>query len=327
MSENQNQNQNQIGEEAIDIGKIAENIGNELFGGDDSTPSTPEAASEGTPPLSEGVPASPASVPAASPPSYTPKALPKSWKKEMEAHWGKLPPEIHDYVYDREADVMRGIQMYKQGHDQWGQVLQPFQPVLKEHPELNTVQLLQNLMNSHISIVRGSPEQKKALAQQLLKSYGIDLGQGQAQSQEAPSALQTELAQVRQELNQLKQGWTQAQQAQYQNEVEAEKVKISEFKADPKNKYFDEVAADILRLISTGVAPDLKGAYEQACWLSPGVRAKMMAEQSSIGQPSDGAKPKPTNINGSGEGTPKPRKPATIDDTINSVINKHYGTH
>jgi hypothetical protein len=310
--------------ETSEIGKIAEGIGNELFGGGDSTPSNPEPLEGDSPPPLQGE-SSPASAPAALPPSYTPKALPKSWKKEMDAHWGKLPPEVHDYVYDREADVMRGIQMYKQGHDQWGQLLQPFQPVLREYPDVNPVQLLQNLMNNHLAMVKGTPEQRKALAQQLIKSYGVELGTpGQGQ---APDATQAELAQLRNELRQLQQGWTQAQQAQYKSEVDAAKVKIDAFAKDPKHKYWDEVGADILRLISTGVAADLDSAYEQACWLNPGVRAKLLAEQPSLVKPPEGGRPKPTNINGSGEGTPKPRKPATIEDTINSVVNKHYGTH
>lgn len=309
----------------LNVNDIANQIGNEIFGGGDSTSLSDGPSSGDNAPNSSSAPQDNAPPPEqSSPPTqYTPKPLPKSWKKEMEAHWGKLPKEIHDYVYDREADVMRGIQMYKESSERWGKLVQPYEPLLREQPQVDPVQLLQTLMNNHLAIVRGTPEQKKALAQQLIRSYGIELGQADGGNQ-APS--NQELMALRQEINALKQGWTQAQEAQFNVEVADQKKKIEAFAADPKNKYFEEVGWDIHRLLENKVADTLESAYEQACWLNPGVRAKMLAEQSTQFKPQE--KTTPTNINGTGEGTPSRRKqPATIDETIAGVIAKHYPTH
>jgi hypothetical protein len=314
--------------ENFDASAAAKDIAADIFGGGDAAPpsdGTPSEVVESSSPSSpsESTP-SPGAPP---PPSLTPaqiKALPKSWKKEMEAHWSKLPPEVHDYVYDREADVMRGIQMYKESADRWGNLVKPYEPLLKEQPDVNPVQLLQTLMNNHLAIVRGTPEQKKALAAQLIKSYGIDLGTGGTPT---PDATQAELLALRQEVSQLKQGWTEAQNAQFTREVEGEKAKIAAFAAKPENKYFNEVGADMLRLIQNQVADSLESAYEQACWLNPSVRAKLLAEQQAAPAGKLESKLKPTNINGSGEGTPSKRKPATMDETIAGVIAKHFPSH
>lgn len=257
------------------------------------------------------------------------KPLPKAWKKDMAPVWEKLPPEVHEYVHAREADVMRGFQQYQAGHQAWDTLTRPFAPVFQQHPDVNPVQLMQGLMNTHLQLLQSTPEQKTALAQKILSDYGIDLGQ--VQSAPADTRLLAELNSLKTELGQLRQGFTARQKADYDASVNAQLSEIEAFASKPENEFFNEVGNDILRFLQNGSATDLKSAYELACWANPGVRAKMLAKQQA---------PAPTPApqrNSAGRfvnvDSPDPsaatrtRKAATIDATIDQIVSSHFPKH
>ena len=281
----------------IDVGALSAQVAGEIFLAKPAGDSEPQASA----PLPDIPPASPPE-----PPAYTGKPLPKAWKKEMEEHWKKLDPAVHDYVHNREADVDRGITTYKQGHEQWKRFTDPFLEVLKKHPDVDPVQLASNLMRSHLALTYSPPEQKQALVQQLLQAYGISLDGATPPAGPDPRVMQ--------EITLLK---TERQQ----EKVAAQLKVVESFFTDPKNEFAKELEEDILNLIQTGVASDLPAAYEKAMWLNPAVRAKVIAKQA---QPS---KADPTRVRTAETPvTPAPRK-GSIQDTIDSVVAKHYNTH
>lgn len=53
---------------------------------------------------------------------------------------------------------------------------------------------------------------------------------------------------------------------------------IETFASDPKNKFFENVRQDMSTLVAAGKAPDLKTAYEAACWLNPDIRQILIDE-------------------------------------------------
>jgi hypothetical protein len=60
---------------------------------------------------------------------------------------------------------------------------------------------------------------------------------------------------------------TEAVRAEYQQrEVQGE---VQRFAADPKNRFFENVKATMGTLINSGIATDLKDAYDKACRLDP----------------------------------------------------------
>jgi len=253
------------------------------------------------------------------------KPLPKSWKKDMAPLWEKADPALHEYVYAREADVMRGIQGYQQNAQQWQSLIQPFAPIFQQNPDVQPVQLMQGLMNTHLQLLNPSlpPERKLELAKNILADYGIDLGQTGMQAADPRILdLQTRLdAQERQN--------KAREHAAYQAGV-AEQAKVVEtFASDPKNKYFTEVGNDIFRFIQTGAATDLQSAYELACYANPAVRAKMLAEQQVITQPAVPANRAKNgqfvNVEGI-EPVPRTRK-GSIDSTIDGIISANYPKH
>jgi hypothetical protein len=309
----------------LDINALADQIGNDIFGSDESAGggensssgpaggATPPSQSAGTPPP----PAPPLDI------EDKWKEMPKAWKMEKKALWDRLQAdkEIREYIHAREQDVVKGFDQYATGHKSWTELTTPFQSVLQQHPNVNPIQLMQTLLRNHLGILQSTPEQKRVMAQHLLKSYGIDLGNpaaggppngGSQLPPEVQQTLQT-VGQLRDELGRFKAD-AQAQA------IEANRQLVAAFAAKPENKHFEEVGDDILHLLQTGAAPSLEKAYEMACWMNPVVREKILAEKAAAAPPPP--KP-PINVNGSG-GTP-PTKPKTGDDTLDEVMVKHYG--
>lgn len=278
----------------LDIGAIGTSFASELTGSPESSQPQPSESA--------------AQLPAAPPPPPAPgKPLPKAWKKEMEAHWSKLDPALHDYVYQREADVSRGIQTYKDGHEAWTSILQPHAQLLQQYPDVNPRQLLANLLQSHVSLSTGDAAQKQAIARQLLTAYGIDLS---AQPQ-APDPVAAAIAPLQSRLENFER---QQQLAETQRQLGL----VQQFFADPKNEYAPDLADDILALVQRGFP--LEKAYQHALWTNEPVRAKMLAKQS--------AAPGAAALNvgaGAANSPPAPRK-GTMDDTVDAVIKKHYPT-
>jgi hypothetical protein len=281
-------------ETELDTTAIAAEIASDFGGG------TGEELPQNEPPAEE---TGSLSSPQVAPPAAS-RPLPKSWKKEMEAHWGALPKEIHDYVYEREANVSRGIDMYKGGHENWNKLVTPYQEILSQHPNVNPVELLDGLMKSHLALSFGTPEQKREIVQRLIQEYGISLDNAPA-PQVDPRVQQLE-GTVRSLI------------------LDQNKRLIEAFFTNPQNKYANDVGDDILKLIQSGKAATLEEAYETAIWLNPGVRAKLIAEQQAA------AAPKPSNVTKLNVGTEAPTRPGkktgSIDDTIDAVVNQAYGS-
>lgn len=311
---------------------VASSIGDSLFG---STEPEAKPASEkpATQPVLEAtenpeVPETPAAA-ATEHPNVVPgqnseaKPMPRSWKKDMEAHWSKLPPEVHEYVHTREAQVMRGIQQYQESAQAWQNLIQPYAPIFEANPEVQPAALLQGLMNTHLQLLNPSApmEKKQAIVQRLLADYGVTLDGS------APPQANAEIAELRQTVQQLLRENQRAQEQTFAQGVAEQEKAIAAFAADPKNAFFNEVATDILRFLKTGVAADLATAYEMACWVNPAVRAKRMAQQAAPSAPA----PAPRRAaNGQfvhldlDNPPPVRTRPVSMDATIEGIVSKHF---
>jgi hypothetical protein len=316
----------------FNVDEVASDIGESLFPRSEPTPGEVVAeAVEVKPEPQTPTPAAPAPegqiVPGQ---NSVAKPLPKAWKKDMAPHWEKLPPEVHEYVHAREADVMRGFQQYQAGYQAWDTLVKPFAPVFQQHPDVNPVQLMQGLMNTHLQLLQSSPEEKTALARKILSDYSIDLS-GQP-AEPADQRLMAELHSLRSELGQIKQTFSARQRAEYESGVNAQLKEIEAFAAKPENEFFNEVGNDILRFLQNGSATDLASAYELACWANPGVRAKMLAKQQA---PAPAPAPTPqrkangqfVNLDSPDPTAARTRKSPSIDATIDNIVSSHFPKH
>lgn len=202
------------------------------------------------------------------------KPRPSSWKKDYEEHWGKLDPALQDYIQQREADYAKGVSTYK---NQWDmaqpivEAIRPFENVLRQN-NLNPAQWIQNLGNAHQTLVYGSPEQKLAMFQQLANDYGVNLGAVTGQTGYDP-----QFSSLAQELNAIKNQWSQFQSQQEMMEQTQLRSEIDSFKAD--KPYFEEVRETMAGLLQSGMADDLQSAYDKAIRLNDDVFQKVNATQ------------------------------------------------
>lgn len=200
------------------------------------------------------------------------KPRPSSWKKDYEEHWSKLDPTLQDYIAQREQDYAKGVSTYKQNWDQAAPIyeaMQPFMPLLQEH-NIAPQQWIQNLGNAHKTLAMGSPEEKLQMFARLANDYGVPL-QALTGQQADP-----QFSMLAQELNQLKNQWTQFQSLQQQQEQKSLQSEIQEFAE--KAPHFDAVRETMAQLLQSGVASDLQSAYDKAIRLHDDIWQKQQEE-------------------------------------------------
>lgn len=197
------------------------------------------------------------------------KQPPKSWAKDQHDTWLKLPPEAQNYIELREKQMLDGIEQYKDGYHYAGEVVNVIDQYRADIQGFNIPdhEIIGNLLSHHRAITQGTLEQRQqaflqiGLQSGLIPQDGIDENTRQLQERVArmESAEQQRIRQMQQE--------------------EARKVQqsVETFASDPKNKYFDEVADDLIKLLRAG--EDLPSAYEKAVWANPVTRAKEIAAQ------------------------------------------------
>ncbi len=197
---------------------------------------------------------------------------PASWSKDKHEFWGKMPKEAQDYYLVREKQMLDGLEQYKGDAGlgkQMKEVFTPYKAFLNAQG-IDEPKAAQYLMNAHYKLSSAQPAEKQAYFAQLARSYGIDIGGTQEQSDIDPNvkALQDKVYALESNL-------TQREQAQI-NETRSKVTKdVEAFASDPKHIYFDEVADDIVAHLNAGAS--LQDAYEKAVWANPVTRTKELA--------------------------------------------------
>lgn len=211
------------------------------------------------------------------PPAQDSVAPPKTWRAEAAGMWAQLPPAVQQEVLKRESDIFQGIEQYRdlaQTGRAFQQTLAPFIENFRA-AGMDPVATVGNLLNAHHVLARGTAEQKLALVRAVISDAGLsadDLLSEPPYIDPAVRDLRSELTSVKSQLQQRERRELETQRATLQMQVE-------KFFADPAHKYAPEVATEMHNLIVSGQAPDLATAYDQAIWLNPIVRGRVLAEQ------------------------------------------------
>ena len=202
------------------------------------------------------------------------KPRPSSWKKDYEESWGRLDPNLQDYITQREADFAKGVSTYKAQWDQAQPVLnsiEKFAPILQQNG-IDPAQWINNLGTAHQTLVYGNPDQKLQMFAQLANDYGIDLN-GLTGGQ----SVSPQFSMIAQELSQIKNQWQQFQSQQEQQEQAQLKSEIDSFSKD--KPYFDDVRETMAGLLQNNMASDLNTAYDKAIRLHDDIWQKIQSEQ------------------------------------------------
>ena len=225
-------------------------------------------APEVAPNAAEGAPAAPSAAPGAGDPLAE---APQSWAPERRADWAKVPPEVRDYLHQREGELQQGFQKVAQSRGVAEAVLGEFAPYAEtlQAEGATPITAMRTLLQTAHALRTGGQEYRKAIILSLAEQYGVNLQEGynpkQAEVEAQLQALSTEKMY----------GLTQIQQREM-NQVQEQ---FNAFAGDPKNEFFPKVRGLMGQLISGGIAQDLPSAYQMACGMVPEVRQEVTARE------------------------------------------------
>ena len=217
------------------------------------------------------------------------KRPPSTWSAKGKASFSKLPKHIQDEIIKREADIGKGISMYKQAANYGrsiGEAIKPYEAMIRSENS-DPIKTVQNLLNTAYRLRSGTPQQRGQLVMQIAQQYGADLSQYSSanaentEKQEIPE-LQQYLNPLQEKINNLEQVYASQQQATQQQTQQEAVTSIGSFqnqvdeKGNIRNVHFDDVRNDMADLIENaerqGRQLSLEEAYETACWANPQIR-------------------------------------------------------
>lgn len=249
------------------------------------------------------------------------KNAPQSWKKEMHEAFSSLPPNVQEYIEQREQQMRDGLEKDRTDANlgrTMRDVITPHLALIKEQG-INEVDAVRYMLNAHNKLSRAQGEEKSRLAQEFLQAYGITTD---------GKEVDPVISQLRQELNGIKTHLTASQERTLQEQRSRVMKDVESFASE--HPYFDDVADDIVPFINAGL--DLKDAYEKAVWANPVTRQKEIertqkeAEEKAklkAKQEAEAAK-KAKSVNVRGRDTQKtPTGPkGTMEDTMRETFRE-----
>ena len=282
-------------------------------------------------------------------------APPPGWSVKSKAAWDALPDHVRADIAKREQEVSNGFAQYAGMKE-----LQPYAEMARARGQtLKSAldryvgieqQLAQNPLHGLLQIAQNVGYAPQRLAAELSSMLGQPQ-QGTPQAFQQPGQqvdpllmqmLSPLLNPLQQEVYGLKSLLQQQAQAAQTREVGTINSAIDRFKADPANRYFDNVEPQIVKLFEGGVVPrtgdhaaDLRAAYELACRMDPEISEALFNER--IGkaeadrkaqekEAAEKAKQASRSITGSPSAGGK-EIDASGDDSIEDIVRKAYRAH
>lgn len=197
---------------------------------------------------------------------------PKSWTAAAKAKFAALDPDIQKEVLKREGDVEKGFSEYADDRkyaQSLKSVIDPYMAIITAEGGTPAT-AVHDLLNTAYQLRTGNPQQKAWLIQSIIKQYGVDMSLASQGDEE--QYIDPVLAETQNKVKHLE-GEISRQRTDAANKA------ISDFKSKPENVHFDALQGKMADLITAGQAKTLEDAYEQAKWLVPEVRAKILAEE------------------------------------------------
>ena len=195
---------------------------------------------------------------------------PSSWKKEMWDHWGKLDPQVAEYVLQRENEYAKGVSTYKSEWERAKPVLDalgPFIPALEAN-RIQPAQWIQSLGQAQQLLYYGNPQQKVAMISNLVRDYGIDLNQLASQlftMRDGQLYANPQLQHAAQQQQQSQQPQDLRKTVQDMLAEEKARAEAASMESDTeKYPHFATVRETMAGLLQAGLAQDLKSAYDSA---------------------------------------------------------------
>lgn len=266
---------------------------------------------------------------------------PVSWPAEMKAKFGTLPPDVQEYVHKRESESQQAI-------SRMGNQIASVKPVVEileqykgrfEKAGLAPAEGIDRLLNVE-AMLEANPY---TAIQQIANAYGVDLGlfnggQPSGESNAEIAGLKRQIEHLTSQLQETSTRVMTREQREQIAEQQAVEAQIAEFVKDKPD--FDALEAEMLVAIPAirqqkrGLSPKevLAEAYEQAKWLNPQTREKMLAEQrkAEAAKQAEEAKKRAAEAKKVNRVNVRAQEPVTglarsSDDTLREIAARAYG--
>jgi hypothetical protein len=209
-------------------------------------------------------------------------APPPGFSVATKQAWDALPEHVKADVAKREGEIETGMKRYAG--------LANF----AEEAERNGT-TLQNAVSDYVSVEGELRKDPVSGVEFLFRKMGINplavlnqwvkryVPQSQGDAQPNPNSEPNRQPQIDPNalLAQATSRATEAVRTEWQQrQIDSD---IAAFKANPANRFFENVRMDMSTLVQAGKAADLQTAYEAACWLHPEIRAILLEEMKGGG--------------------------------------------
>jgi hypothetical protein len=268
-------------------------------------------------------------------PATEPVDAPAHWPAEAKQMFARQTPEGRTFLLARDRELTADYTRKTQAIKPLADLDSHFGPIYARHGA-STAQVAASLLNTHVALLQGTPQQKRQILTDVGRQFGVDLSQPHQAEQPGEPAMQAV-----QSLQQQVQSFIQEQQARQAAEQDSRNLATVQSFATTKNadgtpKYphFDSVVEKMIGLIRGQLAPDLESAYSQAVALDPTLRAaeaKAQADKKAKAEEArklTEAKKKAASPN-LPKAPPSSRgdKPGNARETMEAVWQRHHGSN
>jgi len=200
---------------------------------------------------------------------------PPGWSVAAKAEFEALPAAVKESIAKREAEIDKGFEKLRDY-----KALAPYE----DYARANNMPL-PDLMQRYKAADDFLNRDPHNAILWFCQNYGVDPRTlaGHAQQHMQPAQQQRQPAAQPQGDPVLLQKIAALEEMVLGDKRTQVSTQVERFASDPKNKYFDNVADQMVPLITqaqqSGQPVDLNQIYETACWMNPEVRAALIKEQ------------------------------------------------
>lgn len=189
---------------------------------------------------------------------------PNSYTKEAKDWFNTLPHENQKYLAEREKQFEQGL---SRARNQYAWVDKAYND-RKDNLVKQGFNSAQEYYDTLVSIADALEKDPNGTIAQLQSIYGIG----------NDNALQRQLSDLQQRVTEQQNYLKQQENKRAMSEYEAF-VNAKDENGNPKHGYLEEVKADMVTLLNSGLAKTLEDAYNQAIWRVETVRNKIIEEK------------------------------------------------
>jgi hypothetical protein len=281
-------------------------------------PATPEITDQ--PETTTAEPATPAIEP------------PSSWSAEKRAIWSLLPPDAQAYVAQRESEAHKAISEKGQRAAMYDAVEQ----AIGEHKTalISEYGSVDRAVNTLVNVAMQAGQRPAEFIRWFAQQHRVDLSQLAQPGAQQGGGIDPQIHTLSQTVTTLQHQIEQQQQAALAAQIAAFS-EAKDARGQPLRPYFDDVRANMARLMTAGEAASLEDAYDKATRINGDVRAKIEAQREAARQAeatakaakaaAEAKKSAAINVRPLGAVAGSPVRGQTMRDTMTAVARQMLG--